>query len=674
MKKIDLHIHTVASINDSDFNFSLDILKKYVETLKIDFIAITNHNLFDLEQFNIISKALKIAVFPGIEIDLEKGHLLLIADNNEIEDFENRCNQIKRETVDSYNDLSIKKLKEIFVDLRKYLIIPHYDKDPIIKPEIITELKDFISAGEVSSPKKFIYCINNPNSLVPVLFSDLRCSEDISEFPPRQTFIETDDNSFRSLRTCLLDKNKVHLSEKPGRKFFQVFEDGQIISTGLNVILGERSTGKTYTLKRISNLFSNIKYIKQFELLETDEEKDIDKFNRLLSAKQSSVSETYLSDFKFVVDDIINIDKKHNEKEIENYIDSLLKVAAEEEKKDVFSQATLFNESKYTETDNVTLKKLIGSIELLIENKEYREIIESHIPQDTLKRLIIDLFKKFNEVEEMNRKKLWLNSIITNTKKELQSFTASISIEEIDFYRVLIEKEKLKKFISIAELIKSERIIEKKDIRRFQIIASTQKFGGAQELLNKCGKKAKFSDAFNQYEYPVEYLDELKDIQILEPTDYYKYFVDVEYKILNEHGIEVSGGERSEFNLLEKIQDAYQYDMLLIDEPESSFDNLFLRNEVNEQIRDISKSIPVIIVTHNNTVGASIKPDFILYTKKEIIDKKPFFKIYSGNPSDQILKSTDGEVISNYQIMLNCLEAGDQAYKERWKTYEILKD
>jgi ABC-type phosphate transport system ATPase subunit len=114
--------------------------------------------------------------------------------------------------------------------------------------------------------------------------------------------------------------------------------------------------------------------------------------------------------------------------------------------------------------------------------------------------------------------------------------------------------------------------------------------------------------------------------------------------------------------------------MLLIDEPESSFDNLFLKNEVNEQIRDISKSIPVIIVTHNNTVGASIKPDYILYTKKEVVDKKPIFKIYSGNPSDHVLKSMDGEGISNYQIILNCLEAGDQAYNERGKTYEILKD
>lgn len=674
MKKIDLHIHTIASISDSDFKFSLDTLKKYVENLKIDCIAITNHNLFDAGQFSIIKDELKILVLPGIEINLERGHILLIADNNEIEDFENRCNQVSKEIIDPHDNISVEKLKEIFGDLKKYLIIPHYEKDPSIRPEIVSELKEFISSGEVASPKKFIYCLKNANSLVPVIFSDLRCSNDISEFSPRQTFIDTDDDSFKGIRMCLLDKNKVHLYGDKEHKFFQVFDDGQIVSTGLNVILGERSTGKTYTLKRINKFFNNVKYIRQFELLETDEENDIEKFNRLLSAKQSGVAEAYLAEFKLVIDDVVNIDRQNNETELEQYISSLLRVAAEEEKRDVFSQSALFNESKYPETDNATLKKLIGSVDLLIDNKEYRDIIDSHIPKTTLLNLAIALISKFNESEELNRKKLWLNSIITNTKKELQSFTASSSIQEIDFYKILIEKEKLKKFVLISELIKVERIIEKKDVRRFQIIATTRKYNGAQELLNKCGKKTKFSNAFPKYESPLEYLDELKDIDLLEKTDYYKYFVDVNYKILNEHGVEVSGGERSEFNLLEKIQDAYQYDMLLIDEPESSFDNLFLKNEVNEQIREISKSIPVIIVTHNNTVGASIMPDYVLYTKKDVIDRKAIYKVYSGNPSDHVLKTTDGEEISNYKIMLNCLEAGDIAYNERGRAYEILKD
>ena len=131
---------------------------------------------------------------------------------------------------------------------------------------------------------------------------------------------------------------------------------------------------------------------------------------------------------------------------------------------------------------------------------------------------------------------------------------------------------------------------------------------------------------------------------------------------------------KAEFNLLEKIQNAHHFDLLLIDEPESSFDNLFLKNEVNEQIKTIAKSVPVIIVTHNNTVGASIKPDYVLYTKKVIVDKRPIFKIFSGYPSDNKLKTVSGEETDNYDIMLNCLEAGDIAYTQRGQSYEILKN
>ncbi|MEQ9716448.1 MAG: histidinol-phosphatase, partial [Candidatus Asgardarchaeum sp.] len=157
-------------------------------------------------------------------------------------------------------------------------------------------------------------------------------------------------------------------------------------------------------------------------------------------------------------------------------------------------------------------------------------------------------------------------------------------------------------------------------------------------------------------------------------TEYYKYYVSIEYKILNKYGYEVSGGERSEFNLLQEINDALQYDMLLIDEPESSFDNLFLKNDINELIKNISKTIPVVVVTHNSTVGASIKPDYVVYTKKIVLDNEVKYQIYSGYPSDKKLISLDGEAINNYNIMLNCLEAGEHAYKERGKSYEMLEN
>lgn len=71
MKKIDFHIHTVSTIKDNDFVFDIKHLQSYVKEKKIDAIAITNHNLFDLNQFREIESALAgTLVFPGIELDV----------------------------------------------------------------------------------------------------------------------------------------------------------------------------------------------------------------------------------------------------------------------------------------------------------------------------------------------------------------------------------------------------------------------------------------------------------------------------------------------------------------------------------------------------------------------------------------------------------------------------
>ena len=51
MKKLDLHLHTVSTVSDQSFVFSMDCLIRYVETNVIDAIAITNHNLFDRKQY-----------------------------------------------------------------------------------------------------------------------------------------------------------------------------------------------------------------------------------------------------------------------------------------------------------------------------------------------------------------------------------------------------------------------------------------------------------------------------------------------------------------------------------------------------------------------------------------------------------------------------------------------
>lgn len=674
MKKIDLHIHTIQTSSDSYFEFDIEKLKEYIEIRNIDGIAITNHNHFDLHQFELIQSNLDICVLPGIEIDLEGGHVLLISNTDELSDFTAKCLSISAKIRSGNTYLKIADLNQIFTDLSKYILIPHYEKKPNLKHEFISALKPYINAGEVTSPKKFSYCIKDKDSLVPVIFSDLRIEKNISSYPTKQTYIAAEEITFRSIKVCLRDKNKVSLSSESGNKFFDALENGLKLCNGLNVVLGSRSSGKTHTLKEIYKNFENIKYIRQFGLVERDELTDERRFNQLFSEKQSLFTKEYLSELQNTVDSIANIDIDHDIRSIDLYLKSLLSNAYESEKSDSYSKSMLYSESQFSESELKSLKDLINSVSTLIDNKEYRDTIDKYISVENLKKLILELISKFSIEFESNLKKRWVNDLVTTVQKSLQVHTATPIIEDIDLYQIATNLKKVEKFKKVVELSRNERNILQKEFHGFKIVARTLKYQGAGELKALSGTKSAFSDAFQDYNNPYAFLKKLRLISGVEEANYFKFFTKVEYKILNRYGFEVSGGERSEFRLLQALNDAQKFDMLLIDEPESSFDNIFLKTEVNELIKDISKSLPVVLVTHNNTVGASINPDYILYTEKTVHNGSVYYEIYSGYPSDNLLTGLNGGQTKNIDILLNCLEAGEKAYTDRRSSYEILKN
>jgi hypothetical protein len=674
VKKIDLHVHTKSTASDRPFVFSLDRLKDYIRVREVHCIAVTNHNEFDLVQFEAIRKVIDITVLPGIEIDLEGGQLLLIGDGSALKDFDSRCKTIAKRAPNKGNSISVGDLKETFGDLSKYILIPHYDKKPEIKQETLLALGAWVTAGEVTSPKKFMYCIRNADKLVPVYFSDCRIEETPVDLPIRQTFVACEEATFAAIKSCLRDKRKVALSAQDGNRVFQVFENGQLLSTGLNVILGKRSSGKSHTLKRIRNVMPNSRLIEQFSLVARNEQEDEKKFNRFLSDKHSLFSREYLRELQTVVNDFVDVDLEDDLRRVDLYITSLLKHAKESEKHDAYSKAKLFSEEKYPIFEQQGLDDLIASTQNLIENIEFRNTIDKHVSIDSLKALIIELITTYGNREQERRKKMWVNDLVYEIKKKLQLKTAATSIADLDLYVVAMNRHSAATFEEVVRAARTPRQLMRKPLQGFELVATAGEFAGAMELKNLSRLQVPFKDAFSVYGKPYAFLQLLKGVEGLEEADFYRYFVKIEFKIMNKDGYEASGGERSEFNLLQEIEDAQKSDILLIDEPESSFDNLFLKDSVNEIIRDLAKNMPVVLVTHNNTVGASIQPDYVLYTSKESEDSQITYRTYSGFPSNKRLRSTDGKSVSTWEVTMGCLEAGADAYEERRSGYEDIRD
>jgi len=674
LKKIDLHIHTVPTISDAHFTFSLAKLSEYVNSAELDAIAITNHDFFDFGQFSEIAKELNCVVFPGIEINLDKGHILVISDNENLDEFHLKTKAVSKKITAIGDSITVDELIHIFDDLNNYLLIPHYQKRPIISGDTLDQIEEFISAGEVDSPKKFIRMVKDEAEITPVIFSDVRIREDMKKFPTRQTYIDCGDLSLNSLKFSLRDRHKVALSKSEGNSLFQVFDDGQKLSTGLNIVLGSRSSGKTVTLTQISKDCENVKYIPQFSLVQRDDANYEKEFNADVARKKSVFADKHLSPFKTVLDDILNIDLGVNKRRVEDYLATLMKSAKEAAKFDAFSKVALFNETQFEVGVDKALSDLIGSVRQLIENIEYRKIIDKHVDVNNLKALACELIELLWDKAYERKKRSLVNDVVRDVKSKLQLRTSATQVKDVDLYRVMIEHKKVSKFNQIAKLLQTEKVIFEENVQGFKVVCKQRAFEGAGEIKNVSGQKVAFSDAYREYSSPYKYLSLLKDNEALTPSEFYKYFACIEYEILNKDGFKVSGGERSEFRLLHEIKDAQNFDYLLIDEPESSFDNLFLKGEVNQMLKEISKTMPVVVVTHNNTVGASINADYIVYTSKEVEGGDIVYKRYSGYPSDKELCSIDGKKINNFQVTMNTLEAGEEAYVGRRDGYESIKN
>lgn len=477
----------------------MEKLKEYVSTRNLDAIAITNHNIFDIDQFDQIQQELTIPVFPGVEVDLENGHILVISDNSlfNIQDFSEKCKKLGSYIKDQNSTLTLDEFYRVFPrkELKKYLLIPHYMKSPEISDSVIKDLSQHskITTGETSSVRKFVELLNKEDDLIPVFFSDQRMSEDLVNHSMQQTYINVSEINFAALKYTLSDKSKVALSLKEGKDLFNLTEK-VVASTGLNVLIGERSSGKTHLLNEIAQSTSNTKYIRQFELVERSDDESKENFNRQLLRDESLFTENFLKEFKDILTLVLPIDPKQSESNVNKYLRSLIKNAESTEKKDSFAKAKLFSEIPYKPKSLDTLDELIKSIQILIDNQEYSSIIFEELPQESLIKLLNRLVDEYRKIYLSNFIKEKSNSLIADIQGALQLKTRIQRVSDIDFSDIAKETLMINEFNNITKELQKDKILDETEIYDFTIRKSKRPFKGAQEVLNIIKKQTSFID------------------------------------------------------------------------------------------------------------------------------------------------------------------------------------
>ena len=86
-------------------------------------VVLEGKRVLDQKQKEICEK-ISVPVFPGIEIDVEQGHLLLITSPDDLDDFEPRCKHIQGKNSTNTSWISEDDLLEYFPNIGKYILIP----------------------------------------------------------------------------------------------------------------------------------------------------------------------------------------------------------------------------------------------------------------------------------------------------------------------------------------------------------------------------------------------------------------------------------------------------------------------------------------------------------------------------------------------------------------------
>lgn len=669
MIKADFHIHTIPTIKDTHFSFDLQTLNQYVNEMKLDCIAITNHNCFDESQFNIIKDNIGAKVFPGMEVDIEDAHLLLICDYQDIEELKNATEELKKYIIDAESYITFEQFVTIFPSYKNFILIPHYKKKPKMSETTIRKFDGLIKCGEVLNAKKFLSIKKREDMLVPVVFSDFRAFLK-NPFPNRYTYIDCENNELSNIKCAIEDRGKVSISIKNDENEIEYLPDGSTISTNLNVILGTRTSGKTYNIEKIKEVFDDESclYVPQFSLIGDAEDT---RFSEIIEQECSNIADSFYSKFKPLVRKLLSIDIKAIESNIDEQLEELIDYA-KNANIDSFAKTKIFSEVNFQIDDNEQPISIIKLLYTLYINEWKKDVIEKYINMDSLRKLIIELIK-IQKIELRNTKlKELTNEVVDKIKGDLTKESAANAPETMDLINMFKYKKIIEKTNKIFPLLKEEKEIETQKLSLFDISVRAVGYENVKEIKDNIKSNISLKDAYdnyykkdNLYEY-VWYLKE-KGIPV---NDICKSFIKIIYDVKNQIGEHPSGGEKAEFNLLKEINNAYKYDALLIDEPEASFDNPFINNNIVDLLKSISEKTTVCITTHNSTLAMMLNPNKIIFTE----NIKGNHKIYYGTMGDKVFTSINGDEVISYEKILEVLEAGKNIYEEKGRKYESFKN
>ena len=724
---IDLHCHTRnAKSSDStrevDSSTFLNTMKRY----GVGIVGITNHNLFDYEQYKSFSMLDEnIQVWPGIELDVIgnksgrncRGHVIVISNPKYVDNFQKFVDNIVIIGGTNPDDfiIDIDDFVKIIRFVKECLIICHYKKNPELSIDDISFIKSSVNDEklvilEPSNARKAAIIFHQDSEQAwfgsdVINWADYPSANDDFKLPNTKFKINSFENFF-----FLLKKNRGAVLENgyldpkksdviPITLFgdlnfnYQIFND-------INLIFGGKATAKTSILRQIEQYYiSKSKVVSSFYV----ENKD----NDLKCIVNKKPSDSCIKKF--------NQDSCSSEiAKIKNWKWSSLPSLSTFYKSELYSQKSALVAKlgifKASFTEPLDKNELDSNCEKLLDKlsivNNFSDLsFDKYISEEETKLLtqLIDKIKKgidkdFYELNFDYYSKYLEKWSITKIKDRIAAadtvIAKPISTGFLDFYNDYEDILRIKN--TITEKLQAETVISPFPVigriplkgnvyRKLCIGIKPQKpsqykskTGGDRIYLYSQNKKnydsfvkvMKELDLSDNCEIISTKIQEIKNViqdyklnSLLDFLNYSNILVtDNSDDFLPSNGV-------TSVLLVESALSNDGADVYILDEPDSGMGADFVNyNLIPEILKKSDENKTVIIATHDPNIVVRTHPYSCVY--REEVDNN-VYKTYIGSSfDDELINVNDNsEPIRFVEACIKKCEGGEKAFDERMTTY-----
>jgi predicted ATPase len=710
--RIDIHTHTkkVKAGDPATRNIAADKFSDIIKNTDVKILAITNHNHFDLQQYQDfkVEVADSCQIWPGIELDIMEGgkrsHLLVLANPKNTHTFNEKVVAILGTSSPESFTISIKDTVETF-DSLDCIYIAHYG---VKKPGLDDDEIQLLSSL-ARNPKRILKEATNPISTGiyishghnSIYGSDVHDWDDYISIAKDLPELRLDVESFEQFG-LLLDKDEATINTLLNKKVKETIElhpfgPAELIKIDIyddiNILFGSKGTGKSIILDGLSRYYngkghkttvykSNDEHLNDvFDIKGTSTTVDVtelgieectDDIKLLKEATEGEVTSISKYRHHFLHQETNKISQKLKIKNIGSVDEN----NPTRQLNDVKSVLDEFNSFKEYTNKNETLKEYI-EVQLIEELEDVLQRITSQLSTVTE--------DKFFETHSI----VFLNSIVSVFITEISKKTGQppkptkTGFAAYASNRIKIEcavKKILKNMdIEIApmrEHVGSLGIKGELYCQTNLVIQNGNFVNGKYVTVNYGMRKnpqkdfAKKVTSISKHIYSndlFEKISELNQIDGIETVNeissllqYHKHFV------LNNNEYEPSNGESSMILLYKELTE--DKDIYLIDEPEKSLGNDYISEVIVPLLKEKAlMGKKVIIATHDANIAVRTLPYSSIY---RLHDENAYFTM-TGNPFINTLRCTKGSrpELDWKEISMKTLEGGRQAFGERGKIY-----